>query len=454
MADEPIRGMRSGREQARRDRLARKLRESRRATRERKPTVPTTPASPPPSGPRRPSWVGKQFGKYTEGVKDRFSGEGGSIATGLPILAILAGILLLTLFVFKGKWFGWVAFGLVMLIFWKKIPQIWRTLAILVGCMIFFKGQFFVWMFWVAFALAVLELIFRLLMQVLPESVIKLIRGIIYLVLIGAIIWFLFNFFQTGGGTILGVEMENTGAYKTLEWVKNGAWTLFNKPGELFTYYSTWDQPEVAEENVKRGIEFYDIDTRRDYFKEGDPITLYFTSSVSALVDSDTVVTFGCEIDLKDNKTQAGTIVLSGLEGNEFTVFSGNDEDIDGTCTIPGVSLEEGKKSTKKGEEGVSIYAVNINGIYQNFESKSALKIYTIPSENLRDVDYSFYPELDKNHRAKTQCIRGCGLTKFSLKTAKQPQTNVGSYSLGIGIRKDIDWLGDLFKIKKELDRS
>jgi len=57
-------------------------------------------------------------------------------------------------------------------------------------------------------------------------------------------------------------------------------------------------------------------------------------------------------------------------------------------------------------------------------------------------------PLLGSGNKMRSSCFSGCGLTKVALKTSKQPQTNMGTYLLSIGIRKDVDWYGDIVEIK------
>ncbi len=331
-------------------------------------------------------------------------------------------------------------------------------------------GQFIVnlgWWIWIPIGLL---LIFTILRAIIPPAAYDLIKSIFLWVSFGIIILYVIYFgkaaYQSGawkGGTTV---LEESGVDKAAKSTGGGLMDYIRNPQKLFYDYYSWDSPKSTEKKEMKGIEFFGVETRRDEFKEGMNIIVTGTAKVSAMKDKDTIVSFGCGFDEEDfdekikneNYNPKGLLKLRGIEGNSITVYAGRNEVVDFVCELKGVDLDLGDsgitdEDKRKDEiEDIRTFVVSIEGVYSDFVTTSLLKVYNLQREKLNQMKNPFEdvkePLLDSNFKMRGQCLSGCGLTRLALKTSKQPQTEVGSYSLSMSLRKDADWYGDIKEVK------
>ncbi len=312
---------------------------------------------------------------------------------------------------------------------------------------------------------------FMILKWVIPEEVYNVIKSVsLWVLLAGVIIYLAFfsmSIYKTGAWKGSVVAAEEAGVEKAV--TKTGAtWFEYVKNPQLLFYdYYSWDQPKDVEDKPTRGVLFYGVETRRNEFKEGSPITIHGSARITALPNEDISVEFGCNLDDKDlNKTtknknynKEGKLTLRGIEGNEINVYAGRDETIDFVCELNGLQLNlaEGTETDadkrKDKRKDIKTFVAKIEANYKNFETTTLLKVYNIQKEKLDQMADPFEglsdPLLDSNKKMRSQCLSGCAFTKLAVKTSKQPQTEIGSYTITMGLRKEKDWYGDVLKLNE-----
>lgn len=319
----------------------------------------------------------------------------------------------------------------------------------------FFKGSPFIWLVWLVLGGFFIYQIVRLIP--IPEGVKKAIGGLLSIaILIGAGV-FLYAGWQTGGWKELVLGVERTGAEqaagttatKLLDYVKN--------PGRLFSDFSDFTDPSVKEKDVKRGVEIYDLTTRRESFEESSEVIIRGSAKVSAFDEKDSNVKFGCywDEDLEfDGFVKEGSLRLIGYEGSVFTVYAGHDEIVDFECKLKGLQLDIGEGLRSDDFKDSRTFIAKINGDYEDFSTTSILKVYNLKKEELDLMedpwDGIIQPLKGRDDKLRSECELGCGLTRLSLKTSKQPQTEVGGpYPLDIALKRDSDWYGEISNVER-----
>ncbi len=328
---------------------------------------------------------------------------------------------------------------------------------------------------WVPIAWAIL---FVLLPISLPSDWIDPIKKFLFTILFFGVLlygsYFVYGFFLTGAWQGTAIAAEETGVVKaTFTGVAYWKDRLLN-PEKLAYDYFTWKNPDVVEERPEKGILFTGLETRRDYYDENEPVKVFGTAKVKALPSVDTNVFFECEMDINGTNV-TGKMVLLGVEGESVKIYAGYDEVVDFSCEfddgfevtkptqlkveVPGFIpkvLGGGRELytvNKTQKFDIQTYKVKVSGIYQDFSTTSDLKIYNLKNEVLRNLEDPFEnikePLLGSDRKMRSQCLNGCGLTKLALKSSKQPQTDIGTYTLGINLRKDNDWYGELRTLKE-----
>jgi hypothetical protein len=336
-----------------------------------------------------------------------------------------------------------------------EIKKFTGAILILLVTAYFLRGYtLIVWILALLIIIIFLSFLGKFIYSFLPESVAGILVWLSKATAVIVVLYFGFTFasaaVESGGIDFLWAKADEAGLEKGVKTNTAKMWDRLTNPTKIFYDYYNWGEPESVEKEEKRGIEFFGLGTRgRDYFDEGSTIIVQGSARIDALENEDTSVSFECGID-KLNKS--GNLVLLGMEGNSFDVYAGNDETIDFECRIDGVEFTKGQKSKKPGEEKMRTFVVDVKGIYKNYENKGVLKIYNLRSEDLKKLrnpkDEIKDPYFSKTSgKMESQCLSGCGLTRVALKTSAQPQTNVGTYSLGVGIAKDKDYYGDVYHL-------
>jgi len=331
-------------------------------------------------------------------------------------------------------------------------------------------GQFIAnlgWWIWVPIGLL---LVFTILKAIIPPQAYALVKSIFVWAALGIIILYVIYFgkaaYQSGIWKGGATALEDSGVDKAVKSTGGGLMDYIRNPQKLFYEYYSWDSPKSTEKKELKGIEFFGVETRRDEFKEGMNIVVTGTAKVSAMKDKDTSVTFNCGFDennisekiKNENYNSKGVLKLRGIEGNSITVYAGRNEVVDFVCELNGIDLDLGDsgitdEDKRKDEiEDIRTFVVSIEGIYSDFVTTSLLKVYNLQREKLNQLRDPFEnikePLLDSNFKMRSQCLSGCGLTRLALKTSKQPQTEIGSYTFSMSLRKDSDWYGDIKKVK------
>ncbi len=262
--------------------------------------------------------------------------------------------------------------------------------------------------------------------------------------------YFMYTIYSTGVWKGPAAALGEIGIEKRAGVAKAGLVDYIKNPEKLFYDYYTWKNPDIVEEEPQKGIEFSGVDARKDFFNEGEPVVIYGSAKVSSMLESDVTTTFGCNVD-DVNLKKEGKMSLRGIEGSSITVYAGYDEFVDFICEFEdGFEITSLKEGTE--EKTIQSFVVDMEGSYKGFSTTSVLKIYNLANEKLMQLKDPFEgikePLLDKNNKMRSQCIAGCGLTKLSLKTSKQPLTEIGTYTLALNLKKDVDWYGDVQKLQ------
>jgi len=92
-----------------------------------------------------------------------------------------------------------------------------------------------------------------------------------------------------------------------------------------------------------------------------------------------------------------------------------------------------------------------VYGVYEKFSTITSLKVYNVKKEvyDVLDDPLEYIDDslLNSAGKIKPECIIGCGLTMVSLQVYDQPQTEEGPNLLGILVRKNYDWHGEMEKL-------
>lgn len=265
------------------------------------------------------------------------------------------------------------------------------------------------------------------------------IKPIIFIIFLALLILFIGFFWNTFGRA--GVELEVAGEKVS----ETGIFGVITSP---FRNLRSWiagtygfQKPKTAEKQPA-GIKITKFAPSRSVFEENQQVTLRADVKIDAMPKDDSIIMFSCGIE-----EVPGTIRLSGAEGETLFVEAGRSRITSVICEAEGLNSFNNELTTKKAK---------LSAEYQNFVTKSGLKIYTLSKDALMEFGTQdpFTKEridealLSKDRIMQPQCISGCGLTKISLKTSSQPLTNLGAYSLEIQIQKDQDWYGELSSLQ------
>ena len=338
------------------------------------------------------------------------------------------------------------------------IPKLAMAVLIAYGTSIFLGNSFLRWPIWFLVSFYFIGAVFWALP--IPNELKSWISGLVKsLLMIGLVVWggfFIYSGFQTGGWKDLVIGVEETGADKAVGTSLASLWDSALNPSRIFNDYRDFDNVDVVEENVKKGIEFFDLRTRRPWFNEGDEIVLYGSARITALPETDTKVTFNCDINDTDIESEThydpiGKLTLRNMDSNSLNVYAGRDEVVSFECVLNGIPLNLSEKKRTNNEEDSRTYTAVVEGIYHDFTTTSVLNIYNIKKEeyDLLSDPEDLVPNKNLNGKISSECINGCGLTKVSLTTDQLIQTEIGANLLGIALKKDSDWYGEIDSVSK-----
>jgi hypothetical protein len=338
------------------------------------------------------------------------------------------------------------------------IPKLAMAGLLAYGTSIFLGGSFLRWPIWFLISFYFVGAVFWALP--IPNEWKSGISTVVKsLLMIGLVVWggfFIYSGFQTGGWKDLIIGVEETGAEKAVGTSLASLWDSALNPSRIFNDYRDFDKVDVAEENVKKGIEFFDIRTRRPWFNEDDEIVLYGSARITALPETDTKVVFNCDINDTDIESETyynpiGKLTLRNMDSNSLNVYAGRDEVVSFECVLNGIPLNLSEKKRTNNEEDSRTYTAVIEGIYHDFTTTSVLNIYNIKKEeyDLLSDPEDLIPNKNINGKISSECINGCGLTKVSLTTDQLIQTEIGANLLGIALKKDSDWYGEIESVSK-----
>ena len=321
----------------------------------------------------------------------------------------------------------------------------------------FLKGTIFLWIAWFVFGLMFLGAVLWLF-PIPLEWKVGIAKVFRFFLILGIVITgfiFLRAGYQTGGWKELLIGVEETGAESATKTTWNKVWGTIMHPGRIYDSYSDWSGVDVAEENVKKGIEFFDLRTRRPWFEEEGEIILYGSARITALPDVDTKVVFDCNLndtDIEDkNYDPKGKLTLRNMEGNSLNVYAGRDEVVSFECKLNGIPLNLSDKARADKEEDSRTFTAMVEGIYHDFTTTTVLSVYNIKKDEydlLIDPE-DLIPNKNLNGKVSSECINGCGLTTVPLTTDQLIQTEIGSNLLGIALKKDSDWYGEIDSVSK-----
>ncbi|MDP3917311.1 MAG: hypothetical protein Q8Q42_03420 [Nanoarchaeota archaeon] len=319
------------------------------------------------------------------------------------------------------------------------------------------RGTSYISIVWVAGILVLLAIFWK---KIIPEPlrniIGKIFKILLFIGVITFLVIFIFQGFTTGSWKILSAQAEESGAEKAVGNTMANWWGYVKNPNRL--YDDKWKNPDVVEQTPQRGIRIYGLETRKSAFAEDEDIILSGNAEVNAFSDLDAKVSFRCAINDSGVVREGEFSIHEMGDGvNEITVYAGHDEDIGFNCRFDGINLELDDKERNDKERTTKIFTADIQGIYEDFTTTSELKVYSLTREKMDELTGKDPfkelglndPSLEAGNKMRSSCFSGCGLTKVALKTSKQPQTEVGTYLLSIGIKKDADWYGDIVKIKK-----
>ena len=305
----------------------------------------------------------------------------------------------------------------------------------------FLKGTTWLMVIWFFLGLF---MVFQVLKMIPIHDNIKLVvRTVLIFGMIAIGVLFLVAGYQNGSYKELLIGVEETGAERAVGTTWEKIWGSIRHPGRIGEEFSDWSNVDVAEEDVKKGIEFFDLRTRRPWFEEGSEIVIYGSAKITSLPKIDTKVTFDCSINDTDIEGKdydpKGKLTLRGIEGNTVDVYAGHDEEVSFECILNGIPLNLSNKEREDKEEDSKIFKALIEGIYYDFTTTTILGVYNIKKEKydlLIDPEDSI-PDKNFNGKISSKCIDGCGLTTVPLTTDQLIQTEVGSNLLRVILKKD-----------------
>lgn len=216
---------------------------------------------------------------------------------------------------------------------------------------------------------------------------------------------------------------------------------LYKKFAESYSFRN----PNAQEQEVKKGAKVYDSlkPLRNSYREVESPILQSNKIHLDAMDDVDSDILFYCRInDLGADISVDGiplqrTYFLS-RPVSTYRINRKNSKDVSLKCKFNPISVE------KESE----VRQVEFGAVYSGFTLRSKLKVYSLKSDILQNLDDPFANVNDRSlikseRETIPECVSGCGLAQLSMGVfAEQPLTEKGEYSLGFRLLEATGWEG------------
>ena len=226
------------------------------------------------------------------------------------------------------------------------------------------------------------------------------------------------------------VELANLGVVKFFTSIPNKISTYWKK---YFEGISVWENPDYQnQEAILEGVTIENFHAVKQEFFEGEDIELLAVAVVDPL-EKDSSVSFGCGVE----KSKGGSVTVVGKEegDNKANIPKNTKKRVPVVCKIPAYDkIEQDYKSTK----------VFLNWTYENFETKTALRAFTLSSDEKKRRDarnedimrrYKGREYIDSDGFSRDVCVNGCGLTDLGLKlNAENPLIENSEYYLEMAL--------------------
>lgn len=242
-----------------------------------------------------------------------------------------------------------------------------------------------------------------------------------------------FKDLQSSLGVKGGVQLENIGAVKFFTSI----------PGKISNYWNryilgigTFEPPEAETIAEVKGVDIENLHAVKQEFFEGEEIELLANAIVDA-IDKDSVISFRCGIEESDGKIKSGTVTVVGKEEgeNKANIPKNVNKKVPVICKIPSYDSVKEDFELKKGF---------LEWTYENFETRTALRVFTLSSEEkqrrgelavlklMREQGRNY---IDLNGFSIPFCVVGCGLTSLTLKlNGENPLSENIEYYLDVAL--------------------
>ena len=285
--------------------------------------------------------------------------------------------------------------------------------------------------------------------------------GLAFIILI-----FLFQFFTGGGTSFLGTQTSILSSQisgpivSSLSTVKN---FVLDPVGTVATY-GTFKNPQTIEKTKPQGIEFRNFKTKKDIYRERDPIEAVANVKIYALEDSPTQVEFGCYLydvvsleSLNLKSAAQGEPKLYGEEDgqNYVTILANEDKILNVQCSFK----EQELYNIKFGDSRTISEKITLTANYKDFIVNSRIKVYTLQSSILSNLEkqninpfahFKINDPLVSSDRSvrPEQIKKGPVILSFDL-TDEQPLKEGPTYLLGLELKNDkTSWNGKISSLQ------
>lgn len=273
-----------------------------------------------------------------------------------------------------------------------------------------------------------------------------IIFGILFILIIG-VIWMYFSgnlgFFLTKADVALSESDSWAGIKKSF----GGIFAFVKNPAEAITKSAEWKSPVVEESETRRFVEFKDFESEKSKYKFGEDITLRGCAKIYGLQEKDFNAKFSC-----GNDDVEGEVKLYNKDDTKIEIDRDTEEVYCIACDIKGF-----EKSTDSGATKVLAKTINFKINYEDFITKAGLPLWTVDKEEFDKYSakgeniFEKYKITSKYLLSDNTAVSYVDEGPVSLGLGvfvQQPMTE-GEYVLGINLKENDAWRGDLKAVKE-----
>ncbi|MEK6936559.1 MAG: hypothetical protein AABW58_00645 [Nanoarchaeota archaeon] len=313
---------------------------------------------------------------------------------------------------------------------------------------------------------------FKIITEALQIPWIKKVVLIGFIILVAIFGWiFVVNFLLGGGTSVLGTQFSVLASTfgGPIKAIVTPAVNFFSDPVGTVAQYGTFKPPETVEKRKPQGVEIKNFQAKKPIHRADlDPIETVANVKIYALEDSPTQVKFSCFIEdptavknvatlgLTNLRKPAENIIVSGELENSVYVFENQDKSVNVQCAFPSQSTG----AIPIGDRQKTIQEkITLSAVYEDFVVRSRLKVYTLESSVLRDLEKTGTnpfkefkindPLLSSDRSVRSEQLRaGPAVLSLTLLDA-QPLTEGPTYLLGLDLTNDkLSWNGKITQLK------